>query len=73
LLIQPLGGGKMNQAAQENLVERIEIDGKTYLRYLPIPVDIALLKGSKADEAGNISLDEEPAKCRYLRNGSGSP
>ena len=56
-----LGGGKMNQAALKDLVERIEIDGKTYLRYLPIPVDVALLKGSKADEEGNISLDEEPA------------
>ena len=56
-----LGGGKMNQAAQKDLVERIEIDGKTYLRYVPIPVNVALLKGSKADEEGNISLDEEPA------------
>ena len=56
-----LGGGKMNQAAQEDLVERIEIDGMTYLRYLPIQVNVALLKGSKADEEGNISLDEEPA------------
>ncbi|MBT7203768.1 MAG: acyl CoA:acetate/3-ketoacid CoA transferase, partial [Deltaproteobacteria bacterium] len=28
-----LDGGKMNQSAQEDLVERIEIDGKTYLRY----------------------------------------
>jgi propionate CoA-transferase len=56
-----LGGGKMNQAAQNDLVERIQIDGKTYLRYLPIPVDVALLKGSKADVDGNISLDEEPA------------
>jgi propionate CoA-transferase len=37
------------------------IDGKDYLRYLPIPVDVALLRGSVADEDGNISLEEEPA------------
>ena len=56
-----LDGGRMNEAAQEPLVERISIDGKDYLRYLPIPIHVALLKGSVADEEGNISLDEEPA------------
>ena len=28
-------GGKMNAATTEDLVERIDIDGRTYLRYLP--------------------------------------
>lgn len=56
-----LDGGKLNAAAKEDLVERIEIDGKTYLRYLPYPIHVALLKGSIADEDGNISLDQEPA------------
>ena len=54
-------GGRMNEAAVDPLVERINIDGKDYLRYLPIPIDVAILKGSCADEEGNISLDEEPA------------
>lgn len=56
-----LDGGRMNDAAQEPLVERVQIDGKDYLRYLPITVDVALLKGSVSDEDGNISLNEEPA------------
>ena len=56
-----LDGGKMNSVTTEDLVERIEIDGKTFLRYLPYPIDVALLKGSVADEDGNISLDQEPA------------
>ena len=56
--VDPLqDGGRMNDAAKDSLVERITIDGKQYLRYLPIPVDVALLKGSAADEEGNISLD----------------
>ena len=60
--VDPLqDGGKMNDVSTNPLVERIVIDGKNYLRYLPIPIDIALLKGSFADEDGNISLDEEPA------------
>ena len=56
-----LQGGRMNEAAKDELVKLIEVDGETYLRYLPFPVNVALLKGSFADEDGNISLDEEPA------------
>ncbi|HSG96346.1 MAG TPA: CoA-transferase, partial [Afifellaceae bacterium] len=55
------GGGKMNEVAKDDLVKLIAIDGRDYLRYLPMPVDIALLKGSFADDDGNISLDQEPA------------
>jgi len=55
------GGGKMNEAASEDIVELIKIDGQDYLRYLPFPINVALLKGSVADDDGNISLDEEPA------------
>ncbi|MGB1862799.1 MAG: acyl CoA:acetate/3-ketoacid CoA transferase [Candidatus Puniceispirillum sp.] len=56
-----LDGGRMNNAASDDLVKVMTIDGKDYLRYLPIPVDVALLRGSVADEDGNISLEEEPA------------
>lgn len=56
-----IDGGRMNEAARDRLVERIRIDGEDYLRYLPIPVDVALLKGSFSDDDGNISLDQEPA------------
>ncbi len=54
-------GGRMNEAARDELVKLIEIDGREYLRYLPMPVNVALLKGSFADDDGNISLDQEPA------------
>ncbi|MGB2294148.1 MAG: CoA-transferase, partial [Candidatus Puniceispirillum sp.] len=53
-----LDGGRMNNAASDDLVKVMTIDGKDYLRYLPIPVDVALLRGSVADEDGNISLEE---------------
>lgn len=54
-------GGRMNRSAQDTLVELIEIEGSTLLRYLPFPVDVALLRGSYADPDGNISMEEEPA------------
>ena len=54
-------GGRMNGSAQDILVELIEIDGRTLLRYKPFPVDVAVLRGSYADPDGNISMEEEPA------------
>ena len=54
-------GGRLNEAAKADLTEIISIGGREYLRYLPIPVSVALLRGSYADEDGNISLEEEPA------------
>lgn len=56
-----LDGGRMNEAARDSLCEIIEIGRREYLRYLPFPIHACLLKGSLADEEGNISLDEEPA------------
>ncbi|MCI5076508.1 CoA-transferase [Oricola sp.] len=54
-------GGRMNDVSRRDLAAVIEIDSTEYLRYLPFPVNACLLKGSIADEEGNVSLDEEPA------------
>ena len=54
-------GGRLNQAAKADLTELISIGGREYIRYLPIPITVALLRGSYADEDGNISIEEEPA------------
>ena len=54
-------GGRMNSAVRDPLCEVIEIGGREYLRYFPFPIHACLLKGSVADDEGNISLDEEPA------------
>ena len=56
-----LDGGRMNRSAKDTLVELIEIDGRTLLRYKPFPVHVALLRGSYADPDGNVSQEEEPA------------
>lgn len=54
-------GGKMNERAQADLVELLEIDGRTLLRYKPFPVGAACIRGSFADSEGNLCLDEEGA------------
>ncbi|ELO2701695.1 TPA: acyl CoA:acetate/3-ketoacid CoA transferase [Escherichia coli] len=53
------GGGKSNLCTTEDLVELIEIDGETKLRYRPFKVDYAIVRGTYADSRGNISLEEE--------------
>lgn len=57
-----LDGGKMNQKARdaEDLVELMNIDGEDWLRYKPVPIDVAIIRGTTADEDGYISFEEEP-------------
>ena len=59
-------GGKMNALAREDLVELIEIDGRTLLRYKPFPVGAVCIRGSLADADGNLCLDEEGATLDAL-------
>jgi acyl CoA:acetate/3-ketoacid CoA transferase len=56
-----VGGGRMNDAAKEDLVEVVQLDGRDYLRYKPFPVDVGIIRGTFADTDGNISLEEEAA------------
>lgn len=54
-----LGGGKMNGVTTDELVRLIEIDGEEYLFYKSFPLNVALLRGTTADENGNISFANE--------------
>ena len=53
-------GGKLNARAETSLASRIQIGDETYLKYDAIPAQIAFLRGTTADEYGNISLESEP-------------
>jgi len=53
------GGGKLNEKTKKDLIELIVIDGKEYLLYKTFPIHIALLRGTYADENGNISMAHE--------------
>lgn len=52
-------GGKMNDSTIDELVELVEFGGEEYLFYKSFPLNVALLRGTTADEKGNISFEHE--------------
>ena len=52
-------GGRMNPETTEDACELIEFQGEEYLFYKSFPLDVALLRGTIADENGNISFAHE--------------
>lgn len=59
-------GGKLNDVTTEEIVEKLCIDGKEYLAYKTQKIDIAIIKGTEADENGNISFAKEPLTLEVL-------
>jgi propionate CoA-transferase len=59
-------GGKVNEAADEDLVRLLEIDGDEILYFKGFPVDVAIIRGTTADPDGNISLERESLNLENL-------
>ena len=53
-------GGRLNSRTTEDLVQLITLGGQEYLFYPTFPVDVAIIRGTTADQYGNISMEEEP-------------
>lgn len=56
-----LDGGKINTAAKEDMVEVVRVGGRELLLYKSFPVDVCFLRGTYADERGNVTLQHEGA------------
>jgi len=54
-----LGGGAINDISTEPQVKLMEIDGEEVLFYPAQKLTVALLRGTTADEAGNVTMERE--------------
>jgi propionate CoA-transferase len=53
------GGGKQSPRTTEDLVEVVTLHGEEYLFYRALPFDVAVIRGTTADERGNVTTEHE--------------
>ncbi len=52
-------GGRLNASAREDVVHLVELGGREWLFTPSFPIDVAIIRGTTADQDGNISMDGE--------------
>lgn len=53
--------GRMNERTGDGLSRIVELDGREWLFYPSLPVDVALLRATDADTEGNLTMEDEAA------------
>lgn len=59
-------GGRMNAVSTEDVVRVMELDGEEFLFYPCRPVNVAFVRGTTADEQGNVTMEREAATLDSL-------
>jgi propionate CoA-transferase len=59
-------GGRLNARTTEDLIEVITLAGREWLLYRRFPLHVCFIRGTTADEKGNLTLEHEPAFLEVL-------
>jgi acyl CoA:acetate/3-ketoacid CoA transferase len=59
-------GGRMNTRTTEDIVQVVDFDGREWLYLRSIPVDVAIIRATTADEFGNLTSEDEGAPLGVL-------
>ncbi|ELY49438.1 acyl CoA:acetate/3-ketoacid CoA transferase [Natronorubrum sulfidifaciens] len=59
-------GAKANNSTTEDIVDLVTLDGEEYLFYRSVPIDVAVIRGTTADENGNITMEREALESNVL-------
>jgi propionate CoA-transferase len=53
------GGGRLNASAVADIVELVRLGGADWLFTPAFPIDVAVIRGTRADTRGNLTMDGE--------------
>lgn len=52
-------GCRLNSKSKDEVVKIVNLDGKDYLWYKSFPINVAVIRGTTADEYGNVTMEKE--------------
>lgn len=59
-------GGRLNACTTKELIEVVTLAGREWLFYRAFPLNVCFVRGTTADEKGNITMEQEPAYLEVL-------
>ena len=60
-----LEGGKLNEGTTEDIVEVIKMNDEEWLWYKPQTINVGIIRGTTADQNGNISREGKLVRAKH--------